>query len=246
MDSGYYAACAGMVSRIEALDTVANNLANVNTPGFRASRNVFGSLLTTAGNAPISVLNQDMNDYGVLSGTELDNSQGALSKTGNDLDFAIEGPGYFAVQTAGGLVYTRAGNFRVSPTGRLVTAQGDAVMGENGPLAIAGQPMAVSADGTITVNGAIAGRLKVVEFPAGTQMTGAGETYYAAPPGSAVASSHSRVQQGMLEDSNVNPLAGMVELITAQRDLESMRNVLTLFSGEMDKTAVQDLPRVQS
>jgi len=244
MDSGYYAACAGMVSRIEALDTVANNLANVNTPGFRASRNVFSSMLTAAGSTPLSVLNQDMNDYGVLSGTMLDNSQGSLMKTGNDLDFAIEGPGYFQVQTAGGMAYTRAGNFRVSTAGRLVTAAGDEVMGANGPIAIAGQPLAVSADGTITVDGAIAGNLKVVEFPASTQMTGAGGTYYAAPAGSAVTAGHSQIRQGMLENSNVNPLSGMVELITAQRDLEAMRRTLTLFGTEMDKTAVQDLPHV--
>lgn len=244
MDSGYYAACAGMVSRIEALDTVANNLANVNTPGFRASRNVFSSMLTAAGSSPLSVLNQDMNDYGVLSGTMLDNSQGSLVKTGNDLDFAIEGPGYFEVQTAAGTVYTRGGNFRVSPAGRLVTTAGDEVMGAHGPIAIAGQPLTVSADGTITVNGAIAGNLKVVEFPAGTQMAGAGGTYYTAPAGSAVAAANSQIRQGTLENSNVNPLTGMVELITAQRDLEAMRRALTMFSTEMDKTAVQDLPRV--
>lgn len=244
MDSGYYAACAGMVSRIEALDTVANNLANVNTPGFRASRNVFSSLLTAAGNVPLSVLNQDMNDYGVLSGSRLDNSQGSLVKTGNDLDFAIEGPGFFEVRTAGGVLYTRGGNFRVSPAGRLVTAAGDTVMGENGPLAIAGQPLAVSADGTVTVNGAIAGRLKVVEFAPGTEMTAAAGTYYIAPAGSVVTASHSQIRQGMLENSNVNPLTGMVELITAQRDLEAMRRVLTMLGSEMDKTAVQDLPRV--
>ena len=116
MNSGYYAACTGLMARTEALETIANNLANVSTAGFRASHNVFSSLLATTGNSPLSVLNQDANDYGVLSGTQLDTSQGALVKTSNDLDLAMEGPGYFAVQTAAGPVYTRGGNFRVSPS----------------------------------------------------------------------------------------------------------------------------------
>ena len=115
MNSGYYAACTGLMARTEALETIANNFANVSTTGFRASHNVFSSVLATTGDSPLSVLNQDANDYGVLSGTQLDISQGALVRTGNDLDLAMEGPGYFAVQTAAGPVYTRGGNFRVSP-----------------------------------------------------------------------------------------------------------------------------------
>ena len=154
MNSGYYAACTALMARTEALETIANNLANVSTAGFRASHNVFSSLLATTGNSPLSVLNQDANDYGVLSGTQLDTSQGALVKTNNDLDLAMEGPGYFAVQTAAGPVYTRGGNFRVSPVGQLITAAGDPVMGDNNrPITIIGAPVSISADGTISSNG---------------------------------------------------------------------------------------------
>ena len=95
MSSGYYAACTGLFTRTQALDTIANNVANVSTVGFRASHNVFSSVLATTGDSSLSVLNQDANDYGVLSGTQLDNSQGALTRTGNDLDLAVEGPGFF-------------------------------------------------------------------------------------------------------------------------------------------------------
>src|ERR1035441_1303640 len=98
MNSGYYAACAGLISRTTALETIANNLANVSTSGFRESHNVFSSLLASTGDPSLSVLNQDANDYGVLSSTQLDTTQGALVRTGNDLDVAVEGPGYFAVQ----------------------------------------------------------------------------------------------------------------------------------------------------
>jgi flagellar basal-body rod protein FlgF/flagellar basal-body rod protein FlgG len=185
-----------------------------------------------------------MNDYGVLSGTQLDTTQGALVHTGNDLDLAIEGPGYFAVKTASGPVYTRGGNFRVSPAGQLTTAAGDPVLGDNGPISIVGGPVSISADGTISANGAISGRLKLVEFPPTALVQSAGGTYYTAPVGTAVPASRSQVSQGALESSNVNPVTSVIELMTAQREVEAMRRVLTMFSTELDKTAAQDLPRV--
>jgi len=244
MNSGYYAACTGLMARTQALETIANNLANVSTAGFRASHNVFSSLLATTGDSPLSVLNQDANDYGVLSGTQLDTTQGALVHTGNDLDLAMEGPGYFAVQTAAGLVYSRGGNFRVSPVGQLITAAGDPVMGENNrPITLVGASIAISADGTISTNGAISGRLKLVEFPPTVSIRSAGGTYYEAPAGNAVPAQNSQVRQGMLESSNVNPVTSVVELITAQREVETMRHVLTMFNSELDKTAAEELPR---
>ena len=244
MNSGYYAATTGLMSRTQALDTIANNLANVSTAGFRANHNVFSSMLVTTGDSPLSVLNQDMNDYGVLSGTQLDTTQGALVHTGNDLDLSIEGPGYFAVKTASGPVYTRGGNFRVSPAGQLTTAAGDPVLGDNGPISIVGGPVSISADGTISANGAISGRLKLVEFPPTALVQSAGGTYYTAPVGTAVPASRSQVSQGALESSNVNPVTSVIELMTAQREVAAMRRVLTMFSTELDKTAAQDLPRV--
>jgi flagellar basal-body rod protein FlgF len=244
MGSGYYAACTGLMSRSDALDTIAHNVANVSTSGFRGSHNVFSSVLATTGESTLSVLNQDANDYGVLSGTKLDTSQGALTTTGNDLDVAVEGAGYFTVQTANGTVYTRAGNFRVSPKGQLTTAAGDPVLGDNGPITIVGEPVSISADGTISVDGAITGRLKLAEFAPTAQIESAGGTYYTAPAGSAVAATNSKVHQGELEGSNVNPITSIVELITAQREVENMRHVLSMYDSELDKTAVQDLPRV--
>jgi flagellar basal-body rod protein FlgF/flagellar basal-body rod protein FlgG len=232
------------MSRTQALETIANNLANVSTAGFRARHNTFSSILATTGTSPLSVINQDANDYGVLSGTRLDASQGALERTGNDLDLAMEGPGYFSVQTATGPVYTRGGNLRVSPQGQLITPAGDPVLGDNGPITIVGAPVSISADGTISVNGAIAGRLKLVEFAPTMDLQSVGGTYYTAPAGAAHAARDSQVRQGMLESSNVNPVTSVVELITAQREVETMRRVLTMFNSELDKTAAQDLPRV--
>lgn len=243
MDSGLYAACTALVSRTQALDTIANNLANASTVGFRAERNVFSSVLASK-NSESGPLNNAINQFGILGGTTLDQSQGALQKTGNDLDLAIEGPGYFVVQTANGPRYTRNGSFQVSSRGQLVTDSGDAVMGQGGVITMLPGPVSISSDGTISSSGAVSGKLRVVEFPAGTQLSSAGGSYYSAPANSAKAAVGSDVRQGMLESSNVNPVSAMVELVTAQRQAEMMQRALSMFNSEIDKTATQDLPKV--
>jgi flagellar basal-body rod protein FlgF len=241
MDSGYYAAYTALLARTQALDTIANNVANVNTTGYLAQRNVFTSVLEQARG---SQLNQAINNYGTLGGISVDATEGALQKTGNDLDVAIVGPGFFAVQNAAGTMYTRNGSFQVSSRGQLVTASGDQVLGEAGVISVPPGAISISADGTISSQGAIVGKLKVVEFPSGTPLTSAGQTYYTAPKNTAAAAKNSTVRQGMLESSNVNPVTSMVELITAQRSAELMQRALATFQSDMDKTATQELPKV--
>lgn len=244
MDSGYYAACTGLVSRMQALDTIASNLSNASTVGYRAEENVFGSVLASAGTVPRSALNRAINDYGVVSGPAMDLSQGELQKTGNGLDLAIEGPGFFVVQTANGPMYTRNGNFRVSLTGQLITATGEPVLGDRGAIQLPPGPVSISADGTISSEGAVAGRVRVVEFPPTARLERAGNNDYSAPANAVAPAVRSNVRQGMLESSNVNPVSGMVELINAQRSAEMMQRALSMFNSEMDKTATQDLPKI--
>jgi flagellar basal-body rod protein FlgF len=244
MDSGFYAACTALMGRSQALDLVANNLANVSTPGFRAQHEVFRSLLASSSILPMSGLNQAVNNYSVLGGSQLDFTQGSLEKTGNDLDLAIQGSGFFVAQTANGQVFTRNGNFHVSPKGRLVTAEGDPVLGDSGLIDIVGGPVSVSSDGTISVNGAVAGQLRIVDFPAGTNLTNVGATYYSAPPKTEVPAQGASVQQGSLESSNVNPVASAVELVTLQRYAELMQRALSMFHSDMNQIAAQDLPRI--
>jgi flagellar basal-body rod protein FlgF len=244
MDSGYYAAGTALVTSTQQMDTIANNLANASTVGYRAEKDIFSSVLADASNAGSSDLDKAINNYGILSGTILDQSQGALQKTGNDLDVAIQGPGYFVVQTANGPMYTRDGSFQVSGKGQLVTQTGDAVMGESGTLTMLPGKVSISADGTISVNGAVSGKIHIVDFPAGTKVESAGNNYYTAPPDTAETSTDSDVRQGFLESSNVNPILGLVDLITAQRSAEMMQRALSMFNSEIDKTATQDLPKV--
>jgi flagellar basal-body rod protein FlgF len=244
MDSGFYAACTALMSKTQAMESVANNLANVNTSGFRAQRNQFSSVLADASVTGSSPLNLAVNNYGVLGGTRLDLSQGSLETTGNDLDFAIDGPGFFAVQTAAGRKYTRSGNFQVAANGQLITAGGDPVLGEKGAINVSGGKVHLGSDGTISVNGAVVGQLKIVDFPSSTQLEAMGKTYYSAPAGSEIGAKQVSVQQGVIEASNVNPVTSAVDLINIQRQSEMMGRALSFFNTDLDKTATEDLPRV--
>jgi flagellar basal-body rod protein FlgF/flagellar basal-body rod protein FlgG len=245
MDSGFYAACTALMARSQTLDLIANNLANISTPGYRAQHDSFSSLLASSSGSPLSSLNQAVNDYSVVGGGQLDLSQGSLERTGNDLDLGVEGRGFFALQTASGQLFTRDGNFHVSSKGQLVTSAGDPVLGtDDRPIAIVGAPVSVSPDGTISVNGALAGQLKVVDFPAGTPLKSTGKTYYSAPDNTAVPATNASIQQGTLESSNVNPVASSIELITVQRYAELMQRALSMFHTDMNQIATQDLPKV--
>jgi flagellar basal-body rod protein FlgF/flagellar basal-body rod protein FlgG len=245
MDSGYYAACTALVARTQALDTVANNIANASTVGFRSERNIFSSVLADAGDANTSPISPVINSYGILSGTMVDTTQGAFEKTGNDLDLGIEGKGYFAVQTANGTMYTRDGAFEVSSKGQMVTSAGDAVLGDKGPILLPPGKIVISTDGTMSSDGAVVGKVKLVEFRAGTELSNAGNSLYAAPADAKpVVASESSIRQGSLESSNVNAVSSMIQLVEAQRSAEMMQRALSMFNSEIDKTASQDLPKV--
>lgn len=246
MDSGFYAACAGLMARTTSLDTIASNLANASTAGFRGQRNIFGTVLAEATHhGRLSSLNQVTNSYGVLSGTQMDPTQGTLTHTGNELDLALEGPGFFKIQTGNGVAYTRNGSFTASASGTLTTATGDAVLGVgDAPILLGHGATTISADGTVSSGGAVVGRLKVVDFPASAELASRGGGLYSAPAAQEQGAGATHVRQGAIENSNISPVDGVVALISAQRSAESMRHVLSMLDSEMDKTAAQDLPRV--
>lgn len=244
MDSGYYAACAGLAAQTQALELVANNLANLGTAGYRGQQTTFRSLLAGSGAVKWNPLNAAVNDFGVLGGSRVDLTSGSLTATGNPLDLAVAGKGFFAVQSARGVLYTRNGGFHRTTSGQLVTAQGDVVLGQQGPITIPNGVVAVSTDGTISVDGAAVGQLRVVEFSPNTTLTAAGNALYSAPTGSALLAASSSIRQGMLEESNVSSVASVVQLIAIQRNAEMMQRALSLFDSQFNQTAVQDLPRV--
>jgi len=245
MDSGYYAAFAGLVARTQALDTAASNLANTQTAGYRAEREYFRSVLLDPlqGN---SQLGSTINNFGVLGGDHLDLGQGILNPTGNALDMALEGQGFFAVETPGGVRYTRDGSFHRARDGRLVTAAGEPVLSsQRQPIPVPPGEVMVGADGAISINGAIAATVGVFGFPAGTQLAPEGKNRYIAPDKvQAIASTTAIVHQGSLEGSNEDVIQGSLDLLMMQRQAETMQRALTIFHTEFNKTAAEDLPRV--
>lgn len=244
MDSGFYAACAGLAAQTQALELVANNLANLGTSGYRGQQATFRSLVAGGGGILRNPLNAAVNEFGVLGGSRVDLTSGSLAATGNPLDLAVAGSGFFVVQSAVGLAYTRNGGFHVTPTGQLVTAQGEAVLGQQGPITLPSGAVTVSSDGTVSVDGNVVEQLRLAEFSPNTNLEAVGNSLYAAPAGSALAPASSTVKQGMLEDSNVSPVEGVVQLITIQRNAEMLQRAITLFDTQFNQTAVQDLPKV--
>jgi len=244
MDSGYYATCAGLAAQVQALDLVAHNLANLGTTGYRAQQATFRSLLAGGDMTRGNPLNEAVNDYGVLGGSRVDRSPGSLTATGNPLDLAIAGEGFFAVQSARGFLYTRDGNFRLTPAGQLLTAQGDAVLGGQGAITLPSGTVTVSADGTISVNGEVAAKLLLSEFAPDTELQAAGNALYAAPKDSELPAGSTSIRQGMLEEANVSPVASVVQLIAVQRNAEMLQRAMGVFDSQFNQIAAQDLPRV--
>ena len=242
MGSGYYAACAGLIARTDALEVSANNLANVNTTGYKAQKEYFSSLVSDAA-ANQNPLNHAMNDYGVLGGARVDVAAGNLEHTAGDLDLAVEGGAFFRVQTAGGTRYTRDGNFTLSANRQLQTQSGNAVLSEEGqPMTLPTGAIAVSTDGTISVDNNIVAKVGLSDLK-GLKMIPEGANNFSVEgtPGPATDSS---VRQGMLESSNLSGVAASVGLIILQRHSALLERALTIFHTEFNKSAADDLPRV--
>jgi flagellar basal-body rod protein FlgF/flagellar basal-body rod protein FlgG len=245
MDSGYYAAMTGLVARTQAVDTAASNLANAQTPGYRAEREFFRSVLLGP-DALDSQLGETVNNYGLLGGDRLSLAQGALQQTGNPLDLAIEGQGFFMVQTLNGIRYTRDGSFHRAPSGQLVTAAGEPVLTALGqPIQLPpGQP-SVGATGVISIAGGVVATVGVMTFDPGTLLTPEGANRYIAPQNAKpVVAKEATVHQGAMESANQDVVQGSLDLIVMQRQAEMMQRALTVFYSEFNKFATEDLARV--
>jgi flagellar basal-body rod protein FlgF/flagellar basal-body rod protein FlgG len=244
MNSGFYSAFAGLAARMDALELVANNLANANTTGYKAQHEFYRSFSTWLQPSLSTPLNDAINHFGVLGGARLDLSPSNIEPTGNDTDLALQGAGFFTIQTKNGLRYTRAGNFSLNAQRQLVTAQGDLVLGDQGPIQIPSGQLAISPDGTVSVDGTLVAKLKIADFAPNTALTPEGNSYFVAPQGSAKAASDVNVRQGSLEASNSDPVRGAVSLIEVQRSAQLMEKALSIFHNEFNRVAAQQLSQV--
>lgn len=229
---GLYTAAAGMVAQQTRLDVAANNLANAATPGYRADVASAGALPSqfiyrlndTRGRiAALPARPQPVGYLGtgtaVAQVTMLKKS-GFYRQTGRELDFALQGDGYFVVATPAGERYTRNGSFQVNDRGQLTTDEGFLVLSRTGGTIQAGDPdMAAS--------------LAVVAAPADLELTKAGHNLLIAP--APLYPAETAVRQGVLEEANVSPVEAMVDLITAMRTYEAGQKAIQTQDQTLDK-----------
>jgi flagellar basal-body rod protein FlgG len=221
MDSGLYIAAQGMLVEQQRQDQYANDLANASTPGYKSDRTTqadFGSLLlsNTLTGQPVGSISTGLRVSGVVT----DLTPAGVNQTGQPLDFAIQGNGFFAVQTPQGVRYTRDGRFSESASGQLVDAQGNDVLSQSGA------PIPVGANGTV------AGTALGVFNLTGAAKQG-NNLFTGTPTGGATGS----VLQGALEDSSVDPIHTMVDMIASLRAYESGQKAISSIDETLNQSA---------
>lgn len=248
MDPLTVAAASGMRARMEALEMLANNLANAATAGFKLDRESYSLYVAPeALEAAWGGLGRTPLLSPVIERHWTDFRQGALTPTGNPTDLAISGAGFFVVEGPHGPLYTRNGAFRLSPGGVLETGEGYAVRAaDGGRIQASGNgPLEVSPAGEVRQGGQLLGRLEVVSFAQPEHLARLGHNYFrAADPrlAPAPASGYS-IAQGKLESSNVAVAESAVRLISILRQFEMLQRAMTL-GGEMNRRAIEELARV--
>lgn len=217
-----------MLAQQNRLTKVTNNLANVDTTGFKKEDLTFWEMLYTT--------NEDRQRVGKAIKEVTDHSLGAMQETGNTLDFAISGDGFFRVQTPDGVRYTRAGEFTVNNEGQLVTPNGHLVLSDGGAVLIDGQDISVATDGNIMVDGREAGTLAVVTFTDPSALQKQGQNLYTAPDGAGEEPALDfSVKQGFLEKSNVNVIKEMTTMIDLNRAHATQQKIIHTFDAMDDK-----------
>lgn len=253
MDEILAVALRSMQLDMARLDQVAMNLANVSTAGYKRGVVVnsgalhtprFAQALEAAATGSAALPSQPV---APLHGTDW--RAGTLKATGQSLDLAISGDAYFEVATENGPAYTRAGSFQTDARGRIVSAQGHALMADGGEILLKSARPTISATGVVTEpdgQGDVSlGKIRLVRFPEGTRLEPMGQGLYV-PAGGArpVAAEDAQVRQGVLENSNVNPAHEMTQLMQAMRHFESMQRTVQM-RDDMLGTAIRRLGETQ-
>jgi len=237
MVSGKYSALSGAVSREQAMANIANNLANVNSSGFKKNRISFESLLR--GKQQIS--DTGGINYNRIRKIGIDFTQGPLMETGRPLDVAISGKGFFKVRRGNEILYTRNGNFFTDANGMLKTAQGFKVLNEsNNPVQLidaTGKHISIDESGNITLDTTPSGeRIQVFSVTDPEQLTKAGDGLLKLAPGVTSRPTYeSPIIQKSLEGSNVNMVEEMVMMIDTQRKFEAFLKVQKSYSSLGEK-----------
>jgi flagellar basal body rod protein FlgG len=235
-------AASGLRARMESLDLLANNIANASTGGYKADREFYSLYV-----APEATGNDTFSTMPLIERPWVDHSQGVLHATGNPLDVALSGRGFFAVNGPSGPLYTRNGNFRVAADGKLSSSDGYAVRDAQGaPLILqATRPLDISSDGTVTQDGVVAGKLEIVDFTSTAGLSKQGSNYFRIndPALRPTTPSGTTVEQGHLETSNTGSAEAAVRLVSVMRQFEMLQKAVSL-STDMNKKAIEEVAKV--
>jgi flagellar basal-body rod protein FlgG len=255
MNRAVYPILSGALAQERQMQVFANNMANVNTPGFKQDGQGFKSVMARAqisvpafahsagfgqqiGVTPAGPAERV---FAAPSGVHTSFEAGRLRITGNPLDTAIQGSGFFEIKTPQGVRYTRSGMFSLDSQRRLVTNLGYPVMGTKGEIKIPPGTVQVSAQGGIDVDGRSVGTLKVMDFPPDHMPQKHFEGLFASD--SAQPAKNPQVQGGHIEESNVNSVGEMVKMIQGMRNYESSQKLIQTLD-HMAEVSIQDLGRV--
>jgi flagellar basal-body rod protein FlgF len=229
MSNGIYVALSGAMAQSQALDVASNNVSNANVNGYKSERIQFSAALAKAKD----------NAFVNATAGKTDDTQGVIEPTGNPLDVAIQGDGYFSVNTPRGVRYTRDGSFRMDSKSQLVTAAGDTLLGTNGkPLVLPSDQgeVSISADGTVSAGDTAVGKLKIARFPS-TSLTREGGTTYAATGPETKGGTEPQLVPQSLETSNVSVVRGVVDLVRISRSYEALHKMIQSYKDMDDRAA---------
>ncbi len=235
-------AASGLRARMESLDLVANNIANASTGGYKADREFYSLYV-----APEAAGNDSISTMPVIDRPWVDHTQGILHSTGNPLDVALSGKGFFAVNGPSGPLYTRNGNFRLAADGKLTSSDGYPVRDTQGaPLTLVpARPLEISSDGTITQDGVVTGKLEIVDFTSTAGLSKQGSNYFRInnPSLRPAPATGATVEQGNLEASNAGSPESAVRLVSIMRQFEMLQKAVSL-GNEMNKKAIEEVAKV--
>jgi flagellar basal-body rod protein FlgF len=243
MDQISILAASGMRSSMQSLDLLANNIANSSTSGYKGDsefHTVFTSEAAEAdgGELPVTLP--------MIQRRWTDFTQGLLEPTNNVMDFGLSGKGFFVVKGPSGPLYTRNGNFRMSPNGAVVTSDGYPLLDPDGqPLKTdPSLPLKVAMDGSVSQNGQAIGQVHLVDFKESSALSKQGSNYYqnisGQPP---VDATDAQVYQGKVEASNVSAAHGAVRLVNVTRQFEMMQKAISI-ANDMNRQAIEQVAKV--
>ena len=239
MPGGNYVALSGMRSRLSDLDRLAEDIANANTTGYKAERTAREQVNRPTFDASL----QTAIDV-VQGGRRMDMTTGSITPTGRDLDVAVEGAGFFTVQSPLGMRYTRDGHFLRGADGTLTASDGNPVLAQgDNTIRIGTGKVTIDSDGTVHNNGAVVGKLQITEFDDPGLLERAGGAMLAAGSQTPIEADSVTVRPGALEQSNVSVVVRIAELTDVARGFDALQRAISIQMNDLDGKAIEHLGR---